>query len=149
MQKYIIREGSINELHSVNILIKEFSRPYSIEEFNKRLNDKFWIGLVAEDKSGLIGFKVGYELEKNIFYSWLGGVILTARRKGIAKALLKEQEERVFKHKFREIRVKSSYKFQNMTKLLKSNNYKATNIRKSTNLKDNKILFRKISDEDN
>ena len=149
MQKYIIREGSINELHSVNILIKEFLRPYSIKEFNKRLNDKFWIGLVAEDKSGLIGFKVGYELEKNIFYSWLGGVILTARRKGVAKALLKEQEERVFKHKFREIRVKSSYKFQNMTKLLKANNYKVTNIRKSTNLKDNKILFRKIRDEDN
>jgi GNAT superfamily N-acetyltransferase len=44
--------------------------------------------LVAEVGDEPVGFKVGYQLRAGTFYSAKGGVVDTARRKGIARALL-------------------------------------------------------------
>lgn len=44
--------------------------------------------LVAEIDSQPVGFKVGYQLRAGTFYSAKGGVVDSARRKGVARALL-------------------------------------------------------------
>lgn len=38
-----------------------------------------------------VGFKLGYEREPRVFYSWLGGVHVEARRSGIATGLMTAQ----------------------------------------------------------
>ena len=88
-----IREADIEELHSVNVQIAEFKTPYPIDVFHDRLGNRRWFGLVAEDGEELLGFKLGYELEEGVFYSWLGGVLPTARRRGAARLLLHAQED--------------------------------------------------------
>ena len=44
--------------------------------------------LVAWLHDDPVGFKIGYQLDPNTFYSAKGGVIPSARRQGIARALL-------------------------------------------------------------
>lgn len=44
--------------------------------------------LVAEIDDDPVGFKVGYQLRAGTFYSAKGGVVDTARRKGVARVLL-------------------------------------------------------------
>jgi hypothetical protein len=38
----------------------------------------------AMDDNKVIGYKIGYEMDKNKFYSWLGGVDTKYRKQGIA-----------------------------------------------------------------
>lgn len=42
-----------------------------------------------------VGFKIGYQLKEKIFYSWLGGVLPEFRRRGVARALMKEQHQSI------------------------------------------------------
>ncbi|PEN13080.1 GNAT family N-acetyltransferase [Longibacter salinarum] len=46
--------------------------------------------LVAERNGDPVGFKVGYRLRTDTFYSAKGGVVDHARRQGIARALLQQ-----------------------------------------------------------
>lgn len=39
--------------------------------FQERLASRRWYGLVAEDAGELLGFKLGYELGKGVFYNML------------------------------------------------------------------------------
>lgn len=50
--------------------------------------------LVARDKFGPAGFKIGYR-DHDSFYSWLGGVHPRARRQGLASRLMQAQHEHV------------------------------------------------------
>ncbi|MEG0260066.1 MAG: GNAT family N-acetyltransferase [Lysinibacillus sp.] len=45
----------------------------------------------------LIGFKLGYEADDGVFYSWLGGVHSDFRGKGIASELMKNQHAFILK----------------------------------------------------
>lgn len=46
--------------------------------------------LVAELDGTPVGFKVGYQLRTDTFYSAKGGVVDAARRRGVARALLRQ-----------------------------------------------------------
>lgn len=37
---------------------------------------------------GDVGFKIGYELDENKYYSWLGAIDTTYRKRGIASKLM-------------------------------------------------------------
>lgn len=50
--------------------------------------------VLARDGGGaLTGFKLGYRRGSNLFYSWLGAVHPSARRQGLASALMARQHE--------------------------------------------------------
>lgn len=147
-----IREATIDELHSVNAQIAEFKTPYPLTVFHERLHDREWLGLVAEDGDELLGFKLGYELDKaaanqasqqRIFYSWLGGVLPSARRRGAARLLLHAQETWVNANGYQEIRVKSRNRYRNMLMLLLSEGYQIFDIEPQSLVEDNRIWFRK------
>jgi len=47
--------------------------------------------VLARDDSQLVGFKLGYAMTESKYYSWLGGVHLTARGSGVARQLMRRQ----------------------------------------------------------
>ena len=79
--------------------------------------------LVAESAAGIDGFKLGYPLSDTVFYSWLGGVRPDARRHGIARVLMRMQEQAAADRGYRTLRVKSMNRFPDMLRLLIAESY--------------------------
>ncbi len=141
-KKLVIREASIEELVRVNGQIEEFGDPYPIAELRRRLDGRTHLGLVAELDS-IVGFKVGYELEKGVFYSWLGGVLRNARGHGVAQALLDAQEAWAVEQGYDEIKVKSRNTHAAMLRLLLRNDYLITDVVPQDDPMQNRIWFSK------
>ena len=69
-----------------------FSEPYTREKIARELRTKTdVVSLVAYSQGKPCGFKVGYALDSETFFSWIGGVVDAARRQGVARALMQEQ----------------------------------------------------------
>lgn len=51
--------------------------------------------LVVASDGQFVGFKLGYVKEPGVFYSWLGGVAVEARRRGLASGLMLAQHREV------------------------------------------------------
>lgn len=137
-----IRSGSFKEILSIHSKIPEMIAIDDTEFFIDRIGSKKYISLVAEVSGALSGYKLGYWLDSNVFYSWLGGVIPTRRKQGIAKALLDRQEKEVQSAGAKEILVKSMNKYPGMLIMLIANGYKVIGYEKP-GLKDGKIEFSK------
>ena len=71
----------------------------------------------------MLGFKVGYQIDDTTFYSWFGGVSSSARKAGIAQALLYAQQKWAFEQGYKQIKVKSRNQFPSMLRLLIKNGY--------------------------
>lgn len=93
-------------------------------DFERALSFDSSLSLVAELNGRAVGFKVGFDrYGDGSFYSWLGGVDPEARRGGVAKALLDEQERLVVAGGFDRIYVKTRNRFVAMLTLLLGNGY--------------------------
>jgi len=137
-----VRESSIEEVVKLSKGIPEFSNPYSIEEYKKRLIGKRSLLLVADFDGKSAGFKVGYEMDDH-FYSWMGGVLPEFRRKGIAQKLADKQEEWCRENRFEKIKIKTRNKYRNMIHLLLKNGYNITDIESQKNTIQNRIKLEK------
>lgn len=60
------------------------------------------------------GYKIGYEPKPGQFYSWLGGVAPAHRRRGIARALLRDQRAWLVDEGFRVLRMKTYNRYRGM-----------------------------------
>lgn len=138
-----IREGSIEELVSVNQQIAEFQTPYEADVFEQRLAGKAWLGLVAEEAGQLLGFKLGYQESATCFYSWLGGIIPEGRRQGIARSLLYQQESWVRQQGYAQIHVKSRNRYRGMLQLLLREGYDIVALESHQPPGDSRIHFLK------
>lgn len=119
----IVREGSLEEVVSVVEQITEFAKKENVASLSERLAGKTSLLLVAEEAGVLLGFKIGYELDENTFYSWFGGVSSLARNKGVAQAQLDVQERWVKQQGYQQLKVKSRNQFPAMLRLLLRNGY--------------------------
>ena len=135
------RIGTLEECVEVIQSIDEFEHKESSESLASRLRDKKYFIQVAEENHQLLGFKIGYELDRDTFYSWLGGVIPSARKKGVAQKLLGHQEAWVRQNKYSQLRVKSRNQFPNMLNLLIRNNYLIEKFEKKSPLTESRIHF--------
>ncbi len=101
--------------------------------------------VVAEDEGGTVaGFKLGYPLSPDIFYSWLGGVNPDFRGQGVARALLRLQEMLARDRGYREIRVKGMNRFPAMLCLLIGEGYAITGVEEApAGPGEHRILFAK------
>lgn len=113
MKKIKIRKGTLEEAVLVSGKIPEFDKHLDLADYEKHLDKKHYLILVAEIETELVGFKVGY-FENNYFYSWMGGIVPAFRRKSIAASLAKVQEEWVLTKGVNTIRFKTQNKFKNM-----------------------------------
>ena len=120
-----VRTGSIAEIWALYSTLPEFSGELLDEaEFERALSFDTALLLVAEREGVTVGFKVGFDrYGDGSFYSWLGGVVPAARRTGVAKALLDEQERRVAVAGFDRVYVKTRNRFVAMLTMLLNNGY--------------------------
>ncbi|WP_163392400.1 GNAT family N-acetyltransferase [Enterovibrio norvegicus] len=137
----IIREGTLAE--AVNVLgkIEEFARVETLASLKRRIGDKACLALVADDDGELVGVKLGYQLDDDCFYSWIGGVTKQGRRRGIAQGLLHAQERWVANHGYQTIRVKSRNCYAGMLCLLLNNHYHIEHLEKKDELAQYRLHF--------
>ena len=62
----------------------------------------------------VIGYKIGYELNSKIFYSWLGGVDPNYRNLGIASTLMEKQHNYLKEKGYKIVRTKTMNRWRNM-----------------------------------
>ncbi|MBT9239505.1 GNAT family N-acetyltransferase [Vibrio splendidus] len=139
----IVREGSLEEVVSVVEQIVEFARKESVASLSERLAGKTSLILVAEEAGVLLGFKIGYELDENTFYSWFGGVLPIARNKGVAQAQLDIQEQWVKQQGYQQLKVKSRNLFPAMLRLLLKNGYLIEKLEEKEDINAHRIHFLK------
>lgn len=137
-----IRKASLTELISLHNQIVEFLPIDSADYFAARIGDKNYLALVAEIDGVTVGYKLGYWLSAELFYSWLGGVHPAYRQQGIAKLLLHEQERQVRAQGAIEIQVKSTNRFKSMLQFLIAQDYEIIGTEPIPG-RDTKILFSK------
>ncbi|MEZ8233177.1 GNAT family N-acetyltransferase [Vibrio splendidus] len=139
----IVREGSLEEVVSVVEQITEFAKKESVASLSERLAGKTSLILVAEEAGVLLGFKIGYELDENTFYSWFGGVLPIARNKGVAQAQLDTQEQWVKQQGYQQLKVKSRNLFPAMLRLLLKNGYLIEKLEEKEDINGHRIHFLK------
>ncbi|MGO2317804.1 MAG: GNAT family N-acetyltransferase [Vibrio toranzoniae] len=139
----VVREGSLEEVVSVVEQISEFAKKESVASLSERLAGKTSLILVAEEAGVLLGFKIGYELDQQTFYSWFGGVSPLARNKGVAQAQLEAQEAWVQKQGYEQLKVKSRNQFPAMLRLLLRNGYQIEKLEEKEDITENRIYFLK------
>jgi ribosomal protein S18 acetylase RimI-like enzyme len=62
----------------------------------------------------VIGYKIGYELDKRKFYSWLGGVDVRFRGNGVASNLMEQQHLYLKKKGYHTVQTKTMNKWRSM-----------------------------------
>ncbi len=70
--------------------------------------------LVAVNDDRVIGYKIGYQDQKHLFYSWLGGVYPEYRGQGVASELMLQQHEWCKNHGYTVVRTQTKNKWRNM-----------------------------------
>lgn len=92
-----------------------FDTPYSREALQRKCEFKHQLlGLIAFIEDRPVAFKVGYELSDRLYYSWLGGVVPTCRRSGLATHLMKIQHKTIADMGYQSIRTHTHNKFRPM-----------------------------------
>lgn len=137
------RQGTLQECVEAANQIDEFVSKESVASLSNRLAGKSALILVAEENADILGFKIGYELDQNTFYSWFGGVTDPARNKGVAQALLKAQEIWVRQRGYERIKVKSRNQYPAMLRLLLRNGHLIDRIEEKEHVIENRIHFEK------
>jgi predicted GNAT superfamily acetyltransferase len=69
---------------------------------------------LAFDSDTLVGFKIGYERKPGHFYSWLGGVLPTYRKAGIASVLMQQQHDWCRENGYHTVRTQTYNQWRNM-----------------------------------
>lgn len=136
-----IREGRLCEVVEVVADIDEFVTKETEQSLSERLEGKPHLILVAEDQGQLMGFKIGYELDTETFYSWFGGVSPKARNMGLAQQMLDRQEQWVKSKGYQRVKVKSRNQFSAMLRLLLRNHYLIEHFEPYELLSDSRIHF--------
>ncbi|MCR2821057.1 GNAT family N-acetyltransferase [Lederbergia panacisoli] len=69
---------------------------------------------VAFEDSKVVGYKIGYELSHEKFYSWLGGVDVNYRNVGIATKLMEKQHQYLRELGYKVVQTKTKNKWRHM-----------------------------------
>ena len=114
-------------IESIELLGSEIFGYFNLNNFCNRLQENipFKIIIALENKE-LVGFKVGYRINNDIFFSWLGGVKQSYRRKGIANHLMILQHEWCQNNGFEIVETHTTQERQEMCLLNLKHNFKQT-----------------------
>ncbi|MFD0051847.1 GNAT family N-acetyltransferase [Actinomycetes bacterium NPDC127524] len=74
---------------------------------------KLRIDVALKDKKA-VGYKIGYALNREQFYSWLGGVDADFRNQGIASALMEQQHHHVKESGYKAVQTQTKNKWRSM-----------------------------------
>lgn len=139
-----IRTGTSAEVVALSQQIPEFDNPHGATEYEKRLNNVPNLILIAFDGEKPVGFKVGYEKERDgSFYSWMGGVLPEYRRYGIAKRLADTQETWTKEKGYQAIRFKTRNRHTAMLQFALNNGFYLIAVEPREKLAEYRIVLEK------
>ncbi|MFK2819176.1 hypothetical protein U0L90_03540 [Flavobacteriaceae sp. LMIT009] len=116
---------------------------YKLDFFKSRIHKKEGVLIIlCYNSDMLVGFKIGYRYNETTFYSWVGGVLLSYRQKGIAKQLAKLQEENVTTKRYSKMRTKSMNRFKPMMILNLKNGFNIVQVY-TNDIGQTKVVFEK------
>ncbi|OON39460.1 GNAT family N-acetyltransferase [Izhakiella australiensis] len=139
----ILRHASLKEIHLLYNQLPEFDAYHSLNDMEMRIADKPHLVRIAEIDGELAGFKLGYALDKNCFYSWLGGVLPGFRREGVAHALLRDQELWAQSQGYSRVSVNTRNRFKEMLLLLVSRDYQLVALQPGETAAEHKLRLEK------
>ncbi|MEP4890702.1 MAG: GNAT family N-acetyltransferase [Aliiglaciecola sp.] len=142
--KFEYETGKIPDILDIAPLIPEFESLLTSDVIEARLQGKRNLILVAKHEDKPIGFKIGYEVFSNQFYSWLGGVIPCYRKMKVASKLRSIQESWAKENGFESISVKSMNRFPAMLQMLIASGYQMSGYEDRGSVSTSKINFIKV-----
>ncbi len=141
--KYQIRQGSIAEAVAASQAIPEFHDPHAAEVYENRLSGQPHLILIAEIAQQIAGFKVGYERD-GYFYSWMGGVLPTFRRYGLARALAEAQEDWARQQGYTSVTFKTRNRHRAMLLFALRRGFQIIGLEAREDIEENRILLKKL-----
>ncbi|WP_106568698.1 GNAT family N-acetyltransferase [Cecembia rubra] len=145
MKKIKIRQGTIQEVAELSKKVTEFFQPFSEKTYEDRLKDTVHLILIAEVEGKPVGFKVGYQRDSpELFYSWMGGVLDSHRRMGIATKLADEQEHWASNHGYLKVYFKTRNRFSKMIHFGLNRGFKIVDLIKKGGIDDYRIVMEKV-----
>jgi predicted GNAT superfamily acetyltransferase len=81
---------------------------------NKMTSKPQLLVIIAMDGQKVIGYKIGYEIDSNKFYSWLGGVDTNYRKYGVATMLMNNQHQYLKEKGYSIVQTKTMNKWRSM-----------------------------------
>ncbi|SHI01863.1 GNAT family N-acetyltransferase [Ferrimonas marina] len=138
------QQGTIEQVVALSQRIPEFDQPYGAEVYRHRLASVPHLIQIGYSDGEAAGFKVGYALSDDTFYSWMGGVLPQGRGTGMAQHLLEAQESWAVQQGYSLLQVKSRNRYPAMLRLLLRNGYQITRCEdKGEGTLDHRIHFEK------
>ncbi|MDO6639535.1 MULTISPECIES: GNAT family N-acetyltransferase [unclassified Shewanella] len=128
---------------AISARINELDRAQTVESLHSKLDNQACLILLAYVEGELAGFKIGYQLDNQRFYSWLGGVDADFRQLGLAKSMLEYQEKWATEQGYQRLEVKTRNQFNAMLTMLVTNQYHITQVESATDSADNKLFLHK------
>ncbi|MDB4285981.1 GNAT family N-acetyltransferase [bacterium] len=139
-----IKPGTIAQAVAVSRKVPELSSPYLEIEYEQRFASCPHLILIAFDKNQAVGFKAGYERDADSsFYSWMGGVIPTHRKKGIALQLAQNQENWARSNGYTAIRFKTRNKLKSMLAFALGNGFQIIKVDPVETIEEYRIWLEK------
>ncbi len=96
------------------LMLHESTFKDSSDLVKKMQNKSNLLITAAIEKSNIVGYKIGYELDSDKFYSWLGCVEASYRNQGVASNLMANQHEYLIKMGYKVVQTKTKNKWRNM-----------------------------------
>ena len=141
--RFSLKPVSLSECLTAQRRIPELATGASLARYERKIAAAPFLALVAYQQHHIIGFKLGFALSPQCFYSWLGGVVPSYRSQGVARALLQYQERWAKAHGYQEIQVKSMLCFSAMRAMLAKYQYLQLTANSQIDA-DTKIVFSKL-----
>lgn len=94
-------------------------------------------------EKSLVGFKLGYQADDRVYYSWLGGVSPEFRGLGFGKDMMNLQHDWCKQHGYKSITTKTKNSFREMLYLNLSSGFQITDVLKKDG-SEPKILMEKF-----
>ncbi|WP_394202742.1 GNAT family N-acetyltransferase [Shewanella waksmanii] len=144
-QQTQIDTDAINLIVELCSQIPEFERQYSAESIQQRLANQASLLQLIYVEGEIAGFKLGYAINEQTFYSWLGAILPDYRQLGLAQQLLADQEQWAISQGFTQMEVNTYNQFTSMLKMLISHQYQVASVTlDEKNISQNKIKLQKL-----
>lgn len=97
-----------------NLCIEIFGHWHADKYYSRKKDFKNFHFLTGSIDGQVVGFKLGYQLNDQTFYSWMGGVLATYRGLGIATDLMKAQHDWCRDQGYQFVQTKTQNRFREM-----------------------------------
>ncbi|QSX33805.1 GNAT family N-acetyltransferase [Shewanella avicenniae] len=108
--------------------IPEYDPVDAVADIRQRLYDKRILLQLLEVEGELAGFNLGYALDEQRFFSWLGGIATDWRGLGLAEQLLAAQEQWLQANGYQSVKIQTRNQYRPVLNLLIRNRYQVVDL---------------------